>query len=329
MPNEIGGGTNQKVPAAVPEMGVQFHFLNVGAGDCTIVHFPERVRADKSEKSERIMMVDICHEEATTYTNVIDYYKRNFRDRNDHIKPIFRFVCSHPHQDHICGMDALFDQSGIDILNFWDLDHEFEPEDKNKHPTHEKDWKKYKSLQESQESPKTIRTSREASPQLYWNDDEDRISVLSPSKTLRDHAHITADGTKRGKHDIEIDEMSYALLITINERKVVLPADGRKSPFWDDIYENCRDQLNGVQVLKAGHHGQESGFHNEAVRDMSPSLIIFSNGEKEDAEYGAERLYNSVVPSARILKTCDSGNIKVDVPYNKEETITYWENFHG
>ena len=62
-------------------MGVGFHFMNVGSGDCTIVHFPERTRIDGKEIAERIMMVDVYHHDNDEeYEDIIDYYKRYFKN---------------------------------------------------------------------------------------------------------------------------------------------------------------------------------------------------------------------------------------------------------
>ena len=178
-------------------MGIKVHFLNVGSGDCTIVHFPERMRKDGKEKAERIMMVDIySHENEQEYENIIDYYKRNFKNNDGSIKSIFRFVCTHPHQDHICGLERFFDDHDIEVLNFWDLEHSFEPEDFDHHPTHEDDWDTYETLR-GKDSPATvIRTTREDTPRQFWNDDEDQITILSSSESLIKYAHYKEDGSK-------------------------------------------------------------------------------------------------------------------------------------
>jgi len=305
-------------------MGVRFHFLNVGSGDCTIVHFPERTRKDGKKKTERVMMVDMYHhDDHDEYEDILAYYKRNFRNTDGSVKPIFRFVCSHPHQDHICGLNKLFDDHGIRILNFWDLNHSFEPEDFEHHPTHEDDWQTYETLS-GKDSPATvIRTTREDSARQFWNDDEDRITILSPSESLIEYAHYKEDGTKRKSYEVEIDDMSYALMIKINERKVILAGDGRASPCWDDIYKECKSDIENCAVLKAGHHGQEIAFHEEAVTLMCPVLIVFSNSNDLDNKYGAENLYEETLPDALILKTCKEGTILVDVPFDSDKEITY------
>ena len=269
-------------------MPVDFHFLNVGAGDCTIVHFPRRTRGNTT-LDERVMMVDFCHHEGDyDYENVLRYYKQNFRNTDGTVKSIFRFICTHPHHDHIFGLKQLLEDPEIVIVNFWDADHSFEPEDFSGHSNHRQDWNAYRKLAGEESPAKVIRTCREDPPRKYWDEAEDRISVLVPSKDLQEYAHKKEDGTRRKKADVEIDEISYMLIVTINGRKVLLTGDGRGTPVWESVCDNCYSAIHNVSVLKAGHHGQESGFHEASVKRMNPGLIVFSNSETDDKDHGAD-----------------------------------------
>jgi hypothetical protein len=211
-------------------------------------------------------------------------------------------------------------ERGIAVWNFWDLDHTFVPADFGGHPTHEQDWKAYKTIGGTASSATVLRVTRESTPGQFWNEDGDRITVLSPSAALMRHAHYKDDGTKRDADAIEIDEMSYALLIRINSRAVILAGDGRAQPAWDDIYANCKSVLPSCYVLKAGHHGQECSFHEEAVKCMAPIHIVFSNSEDEDKANGARKEYARVCPNARIWNTWE-GTVVVRIPFEKENAI--------
>lgn len=305
-------------------MAVKIHFLNVGSGDCTIVHFPARTRKDGKEKAERIMMIDLNHhEDHKDFEHVIDYYKNKFRDENNYLKPIFRFICTHPHHDHFCGFKKLFDNEEIKIWNFWDLDHEFEPENFDGHPWHKEDWDTYQEKRSNKTgNPTIIRTYREDKPRLYWNDEEDRISILAPSLEMIKKAHEKEDGSKRDPKDVQIDSISYALAIKINSKKVILAGDG-KEDCWQNIFDNCSEGITECNILKAGHHGHESGFHEKAVKLMNPNFIIFSNSKEEDKENGAEKLYKNVLPNSQIYKTHEKGTIIATLPYNDNEKITF------
>ncbi len=130
------------------------------------------------------------------------------------------------------------------------------------------------------------------------------------------------DGTERKPHEIEIDNIAYALLLKVNDRKIIFASDG-KEECWNDIFENCTDDINDCSILKAGHHGHESGFHKEAVEHMNPKYIVFSNSKDEDDSNGAESKYNEVVPNAIIYKTCDEGTIIANCPFDANEEITF------
>lgn len=307
---------------------VKIHFLNVGYGDCTIVHFPERTRKDGKTKSERIMMIDLYHhDDHEEYEHIIDYYKRNFQNSNGSLKPIFRFVLTHPHQDHICGLNKLFNDNNIEILNFWDIEHSFVPEDFEGHPTHEDDWNTYQDIRVKKEGgPTIIRTNRDDTPRLYWNDDEDRITILSPSLEMLKKAHSDKeDGTKRKPHEIDVDSISYVLALKINDRKIIFAGDG-KTDTWQDIFDNCKEHIKNCHILKAPHHGHESAFHEEAVKLMNPKFIVFSNSKDEDDSNGAESKYKKVLPNSSIYKTCNEGSIIAHCPFDSQEEIQFFRS---
>lgn len=217
-------------------------------------------------------------------------------------------------------MSDFLDEQGIKVLNFWDLDHSFVPADFSGHPTHEDDWKSYKALGAESTGATVLRVTRESTPGQFWNEEGDRITVLSPSATLIQQAHYKEDGTKREPDAVEIDEMSYALSIRINTRGVILAGDGRAQPTWDDIYANCKDTLRACCVLKAGHHGHECAFHEDAVKLMSPAHIVFSNSEEEDNANGASKLYEKACPHSKVWKTWE-GTVVLRVPFEKDTPI--------
>ena len=304
---------------------VKIHFLNVGCGDCTIIHFPRRVRKDGKIKPERIMMIDIYHHENhDEYENIIDYYKKHFRNSDGSLKSIFRFVCTHPHQDHICGLSKLFSDSKIKIWNFWDLDHSFEPENFDGHETHEDDWNAYQEKRKSNCGDLTvIKTYREDKPRDFWNDNEDRITVLSPSKEMIKKVHEDKeDGTKRKPHEIKIDQISYALMIKVNNKKIIFAGDGKEQA-WCDILENCAENIKDCHILKAGHHGHESALHEDAVKHMNPKYVVFSNSIDEDKENGAEDKYAEILPNTTIYKTFLEGSIIASCPLDEEKEIYF------
>lgn len=302
-------------------MGIKFHFLNVGDGDCTIVDFPKRkVTSTGQSKDARTMMVDIHHHAEVNdnnYESVIDYYKDNFLGR-----PIFRFIATHPHKDHLKGIKALFNDNSIQILNFWDLEHEFKPKEEGEDwEDYKDDWEKYCEVRQMKDSQLCVRRYWDHNKNIkYW--DEDRIEILSPSRDLHYGAHHKEDGSKKEHHEIDLNNMPYVLLVKVNNRKILLASDAENA-CWDYILENHDGKIRDIDIFKAAHHGHESGLHEEVLKVMNPKFVVFSNSSERDGEYGVQERYEEIIPGVIVYKTCDLGTIIADVPFEESEDISF------
>ena len=188
-------------------------------------------------------------------------------------------------------------------------------------PRHEEDWKHYQLYCGSSSPATVVRTKREDAPAQFWNDDEDRITILNPCDVTIRHAHCKEDGTKRPRRGG--NRRGFLRALDKSERpRIILAGDGRATPTWDDIFANCKPHLKDCVILKAAHHGHESGFHEQTVKYMNPQYVVFSNSREEDDANGAGTLYQKALPHAQILKTCDLGTILMEVPFNAQEPVT-------
>lgn len=310
-------------------MPVHLHFLNVGHGDCTIVEFP----------SGRLMMVDInnskildkeSEKELADYfqldptslsfllrklsgtspflekgyeielTNPIDYYKSKWGNRD-----IFRFVCTHPDMDHISGLHRLHRKEQIGIVNFWDSEHTFEKSDEefeNQSKYDKKDWHTYQEIRKSESMPKVLWLERHAENQFYA---DDGIYLLASTKELKKAAH----------EKDEPNHLSYVLMIKYGKSKVVLGGDAT-TEVWQDILDEFGKEFLKSSVLQASHHGRENGYHEEAVKAISPIFTIVSVGKKPETDVSNKYRKNSqYVWSTRwkgnIILTCyEDGRIE-------------------
>ena len=50
-------------------------------------------------------------------------------------------------------------------------------------------------------------------------------------------------------------------------------------------------------------------------------IIVFSNRNDQDEANSAEELYPKAIPNVLILKTHDSGRVKVSVPFSRDGKI--------
>jgi beta-lactamase superfamily II metal-dependent hydrolase len=312
-------------------MPLTLHFLNVGHGDCTFVELP----------SGRLMMIDInnsttlpeadvealaAHQRLSTWAcksapaglrswadyyrsllvDPVEYYKSNFSGQ-----PIFRYLQTHPDMDHMSGIFRFFFQERVDLLNFWDVAHnktKVESDFANGRYAWA-DWVGYQCLRAG------IKSDRDAGHKVinalrgdtgsYWTDDG--IEVLSPTTGL------ISECNRLGS----CNNCSYVLKISYGGRSVVLPGDAESSA-WQSMLDAGLDL--SCDLLKAAHHGRESGYHHDAVVAMDPNYVICSVGEKPETDASDEYASHG----ATVLSTRFHGTLKVTI-WNDGEM---WINNH-
>lgn len=305
---------------------MRIHFLNVGHGDCTIVEFEDRIMVvdinngqkidSKSrneilyslmeEEQDRLFLSKMLNDKNDYYldrlfedcdkdgrfkiTNPIEYMKEN------NIYSIFRFIVTHPHMDHISGLRYIRDH----VHNFWITNNNFEKtkEDFLKAEEYE-DWKTYLELKQrigtGKPDPKVL-DIREGSKGQYYTDDN--IKILSPNERLIELAE------EQNNENI----MSTVILIEYKGAKILLPGDAEKET-WEYIYEEYRDEIKDIDILKASHHGRDSGYHQKVVKHMNPEYVIVSVGKKPDTD--ASNKYKNYCNN--VLSTRWNGNIIFDI----------------
>jgi competence protein ComEC len=306
------------------------HFLNVGHGDCTMIELP----------SERIMMVDINNSKSLPEDDVIalarsrgvsvlefktagasgvpggnrsweEYYRSLLVDPHEYWqekfsgKSLFRYIQTHPDMDHMGGLFRFFYQNGaVPLSNFWDTDHDkdFVESDFDNSPYSWADWVTYKILRSGtgrDDSKHAVLKNFANSTGLYWT--EDGIEIFSPTSELVDACK------DRGTYN----NLSYVLKISHGGRSIILPGDA-ETDAWSSIRETFSAADLQCDILKAAHHGRESGYNADAVADMSPSIVICSVGKKPATDASDEYASHG----ARVLSTRYNGTI----------TVTIWDD---
>ena len=257
----------------------RIHFLNVKDGDCSIIW----------HNSGRISVIDVCcarkslneqgSEECLSENsnaakgnfnqkahpeNPIDYLKELG------VKQIFRYIQTHPDMDHMDGIKDLFEE--FEVLNFWDIENDKDPNDFENGKYREEDWNYYKE-RKSKEKPKTL-YYHSGDVNQYYNDDG--ISILAPSKEL------CAEALKSKNYN----DASYVLLLRAGGRKVIFAGDsGEKT--WNYILEKHNSEVSNVDLLIAPHHGRKSGGNDKYLDVLKPKLTLFGNAPSEDLDYAS------------------------------------------
>lgn len=311
---------------------LQVHFLNVGHGDSTVIshasgrlsmidinnggiyddesfneiasHFSplnymETLRASFSANEKKTLLFERGYN--IELTNPIEFIRKYYPNTK-----IFRYIQTHPHMDHMRGLIAL-KESGIYIENFWDTNHRINPklEEQDK-----PDWQEYQRFRNGGNGTTVLRLQAGASG-VYYNESPagvkggDGFEILYPFSS----AINTTD---------DPNELSYILRLQYKGISIILGGDAGKN-VWEAVAKYYGNSLK-CNILKASHHGRETGFHEKAVGLMSPEYTIVSVGKKPETDASGEyRKYSSNVWSTRwkgnISVTIDSagrGNIEAE-----------------
>ncbi len=306
---------------------MKIHFLNVGHGDCTVIEHANGhltvVDINNGEEIDETSLDSLAQAyhvdtlewsvakvlnsrrailESKGYdielTNPIEYLNTNFNGRS-----IWRYIQTHPHMDHMRGLAALKD-SQHSIVNVWDTDHSFTPSSIS--TSQQKDWDAYNFLR-GENSPATVLRLSEGAKGFSYNEDQNGNSPGDGIEIL----HPPIDSNTAAANDNNTNNLSYVLRITHNGIVTILGGDAEE-PVWQYLVDKHGEGLK-CNVLKASHHGRDSGYHNEAVKLMSPEYTIVSVGKKPSQD--ASNKYRQ--HSANVWSTRWKGNILLDTVIKK------------
>lgn len=300
---------------------LKIHFLNVGHGDCIILEFPSgrttmidinnATEMEESDIKGILEITDILNETAENsaffryssgnmdYTQLMESFGYNIQlenpveyfEKNIESSSIFRFISTHPHMDHISGLSAIKDK----IKNFWVTDNNYDQDEDKLSESKKNDWAVYKEFRSNFKSKVagiTVISPKSMNEADFYT--EDGINVLAPNDDLIELSN------EKNKANI----LSTVIVVKYGDYKFVFGGDA-ESDTWKYIYENHKDLISDATILKASHHGRDSGYHMESVRLMNPEYTIVSVGKKPDQD--ASNKYRNF--SRNVFSTRWKGNI--------------------
>lgn len=301
------------------------HFLNVGHGDCTIIEHP----------SGRLTMIDINNSKSLPYEDEValaeekglslsqfttrgsiakvwsweDYYESLLVDPADYWaqhfqgRSVFRYIQTHPDMDHMSGLRRLFWDDGVLLENLWDVNHEkrFSKEDFEEADRFDyDDWLVYMRMRRGylrDEGDKhKVHYKLMGEHGNYWT--EDGLSILSPTADLLDYCNKQENW----------NNASYIIRLDFGGRRLLLPGDAEK-PAWDSVVAHHDAAELDCDLLKAAHHGRNSGYSEDAVDLMDPSIVICSVGKKPSTDASDDYRGHG----AEVLSTRFQGTISVQL----------------
>lgn len=308
---------------------LKIHFLNVGHGDCCIVEFIDNSRiamVDINRTSEMdeqsltelaesfsISMVSLYGRTVTAALESAGYdieLQDPISYLNDmNASSVFRYISTHPHMDHLSGLNAL--NTDFSIVNVWIIKNNYAQDESELSESQKEDWDLYKTFRDTDETKlngTTIIRPEEGSEASFYTEDE--IQILAPNDDLKEAGESNAN------------EMSYVLLIKHKGKKIILGGDAEEAT-WTYLLENYSKELKNIDILKAAHHGRDSGYYQPAVKHMSPTVTIVSVGKKPKTDASNKyKQYCDNVWSTRwkgniVLTIDDQGKLTYTTQYDR------------
>lgn len=250
-------------------------FIDVGQGDSELIELPDG----------KTMLIDAG--EASASAEVIDTLKEAGVDEIDYL------VGSHPHSDHIGGMEAVL--SAFEVKSVW------APDAPDATQTYEGflDAVDAKGLTiDEAKVGKTIATGKSSYS----------IELLAPSgevesEDMNDYSSIVR---------VEYGEISFLFTGDASSEDIVAASPGH------------------VDVLKAAHHGSETGTDPSVISETTPSFVIMSYSEGNSYGHPDQAVLDSIsAADGTVYSTASNGRVTaisdgetVSISAEREGTVT-------
>lgn len=191
------------------------------------------------------------------------------------VKKIDLLVATHPHADHIGGMQKIVEDYEIDTVMMYPTDHSTQT---------------YQNLLLAIKN-KGCNTIK-AVPNNEYSYGDLIIRVLGPSKTDED----------------DLNNNSVVLLASFGEIDMLLTGDASMDEEKDYV-ENITDT---VEILKVGHHGSDTATSDNLLDTIKPEVAVISCGEDNKFGHPTEEVLNKLSKrNIETLRTDILGDINI------------------
>lgn len=257
---------------------LEMYFIDVGQADCILSKLP----------NGQVMLIDGGNNEDGEY--LVNLFK------NMGISKIDYLIGTHPHEDHIGGLD--------NIVRDFDIGKVYMP---NKYT----DTKTFEYLIEAIEN-KQLKITKPVSGDYIYNTDDLKIRILAP---------ISAEYSN-------LNDYSICIRMDYKDSSFLLTGDAEKK-VEDEILAKNYDI--DVDVFKAGHHGSTTSNSNKFLNKVTPEYTIISVGTENEYGHPHDEILATLQQrgskvfrtdlNGTIKVTTDGKNIKVEAERGTNQTI--------
>ena len=259
-------------------------FLDVGQGDSTLI--VKRVISDKGDVECSTLLIDTCHGTVNTVNLIKDCIPKVTKNDKE-VHHIHGKVITHPHDDHIRGLDLFVNDVDILVGKIFHPDYDFMKDRESA------DYKAYNKLRKNSSSQSETRL---IAGKEYGADIGILFTAISPPQTIEYSENFKAQPEK-----IQVHNHSAVIIVDLNGTKLLFLGDANKECM-KRLVKHHKDRLPAF-ILSASHHGSNSIFVPEI--EIEENLSDIKRGDT-DSDWDEEFL--SIIDPAYVVISCGKDN---------------------
>jgi len=301
-------------------MALEIYFPNTGQGDCTFILFPngKNMLIDFNKTDIDVNIIDLLNEKIK---------KKKHSDIDKTCRRINYFVNTHPHDDHIKGIESL-NNDDFYIDEIWETDHRlYVPADKKSEYKNYYDFLDLVNKLKKRNSVKVKKAGR--TPTNIGNTE---IYCFAPSQSV-------VNSSSRE----EIHNQCMIMKIEYQGNSILFAGDSNRESWEDRIVPHYSDEkfkdgkrlenLLDSTVLHASHHGSKYFFtkqndddnrYKTGIEKINPDYTIVSVGENNKHNHPhriAMNIYKDNTKYERVYTTKD--NKSMYFAFNPDASLTF------
>ncbi len=245
----------RKMALPETESVLKVHYIDVGQGDSIFIQLPngETMLIDAGENDQG---ETVCDYIASQGESTVDY-----------------LVGTHPHSDHIGGVDTVIEQFDVKRLYLPDVSH---------------NTKTFLDVVQAAKE-KGVQTAKAESGVTVMNQDGIKVSFLSP----------VSSGYE------EMNDYSAIVSLRYGETSFLFMGDAEYT-----VENQLKSSISHYDVLKVGHHGSNSSSTANFLEKVCPTYAVISCGEDNSYGHPHEQVLNRLERfGSTVYRTDEQGTV--------------------